>query len=252
MKQHLSPLKHTSLALLCFALSLAGCGTFGDLTKVDLNELTQVIEMSKSPCQGRCPVFRLAIYEGGIVSFDGERYTERIGLWVKKLEKERYEDILRKFRVANLWQFNNVYRGEYFDAPTVSITYYEEGDVKTVIGKDGRPYQVLELEALLDDLARSSGWEKVGGETNNYGLPPSYIANELIVQLMDGRDGNMWVRQYRRQEMEVLERVSPSGNYWRVRYNPGLMAPEEMLRLVRSDREVIGAEFNKKLEMRGR
>ncbi len=252
MKQHLIPRKRTCPALLFLVLSLAGCGTFGDLTKVNLNEQTKLIEMAKSPCQGRCPVFRLTIYEGGIASFDGERYTERVGLWVKKLEKETYEDILRKFRVANLWQFKDVYRGEYFGAPTVSITYHEEGDVKTIIGKDGRPYQVLELEALLDDLGRSSGWQKVGGESDNYGLPPNYIAHELIVQLLDSRDGNVWVRQYRRQEMEVLERISPSGNYWRVRYNPGIMAPEEMLRLVRSDREVIGAEFNKKLEMRGR
>ncbi len=250
MKQHLNPMKLSARMMWVVALSLSSCSTFGDLTKVDLNELTQVVEMSKSPCYGRCPVFRLTIYENGIVSFDGERYTERVGLWVKELEAERYDEILRAFRKANLWRFRNVYRGEYYDAPTVSITYYEEGDVKTIVGKDGRPYQVLELEAMLDNLARSEGWMQIGGESGNYGLPENIIANELIVQLREGHDGNRWVRQYRKQEMEVLERVSPSGNYWRVRYNPDIKSPEEMLAMVRRDLEVVGAEFNKKLELR--
>lgn len=250
MKLHTKPLKLALWVSAVLVCSLTACDSLRDLSKVDLNSLTQEIVMSKSPCYGRCPVFRLTIYDGGIASFDGERYTERIGQWVKKLDKEQYEDILSDFRKANLWQFNNVYRGEYYDAPTVSITYHEEGDVKTILGKDGRPYQVLELEAMLDDLARSSGWEQVGGNNNNYGLPENIIANELIVQLLDGRDGNMWVRQYRKQEMEVLERVSPTGNYWRVRYNPDLKPPQEMLTTVRKDMEVIGAEFNKNLEMR--
>lgn len=248
MKSHLNPLSLSLVAAFFLFCSLSGCVTTRNLSKVDLNKLSRVIEMSKSPCYGRCPVFTLSIYEGGIASFKGDRYTVRTGLWVKQLDKETYEDLLRAFRGANLWQFDNVYRGEYYDAPTVSITYYEEGDVKTILGKDGRPYQVLQLEAILDDLARSEGWEQLG--SNNFGLPENVIPNELIVQLLDGRDGAMWVRQYKRQEMEIVERISPVSNYWRIRYNTDIIPPQEMLAKVRQDLEVVGAEFNKKLSAR--
>ncbi len=207
-----------------------------------------IIEMSKSPCYGRCPVFTLTVYEKGIVSYRGERYTPRTGLWIKKLDKPTYQALLEAFRQANLWQFDNAYRGEYFDAPTVAITYYEEGDVKTITGKDGRPAQVLALEALLDDITLLDGWKQISKP--NHGLPENVIPNELIVQLVDGRDAVMWVRQYRRHEMQVVERITPAGNYWLVRYNAETTDPESMLAKVRDDAEVIGAEFNKKLSMR--
>ncbi|HMO38277.1 MAG TPA: DUF6438 domain-containing protein [Saprospiraceae bacterium] len=231
-------------------LTLTACDTNRALLRTDFNRETRVIEMAKSPCYGRCPVFRLTVYASGLVSFDGERYTERTGFWVKKMDKNEYQNLLRAFRNANLWQFDNVYRGEYYDAPTVTISYYEEGDLKTIIGKDGRPNKVLELEALLDDLARTDGWVQIGA--TNYGLPENVIADELIVQLHDGRDGPMWTRKYRRYEMEVVRQVAPQGNYWLCRYNPAAAPPEEMLSMVRADREVIGAEFNKKISARGR
>ncbi len=250
MKQHTNPLSLSLLACISYFVfsNMSGCRTLRELSENDLNKMVTVIEMSKSPCYGRCPVFNLTIYEGGLTSYRGVRYTPRTGLWVKQLDKTTYESLLQEFRKTNLWQFDNVYRGEYYDAPTVSITYYEEGDVKTIVGKDGRPYHVLALEALLDDVARLDGWKQIGGSTSK--LPENVITNELIVQLREGRDGNSWVRQYRRQEMEVLERVTPNGNYWLVRFNADTTLPEEMLAKVRSDAEVVGAEFNKKLNER--
>ncbi|MDX1938966.1 MAG: DUF6438 domain-containing protein [Saprospiraceae bacterium] len=249
MKSYFNPGSLSLIAIFFLFCSMSGCITTRNLSKVDLTELNKVIEMSKSPCYGRCPVFTFSIYENGVASFKGDRYTERIGLWVKQFSKDELEEMLSAFRVANLWQFNNVYRGEYYDAPTVTITYYEEGDVKTIVGKDGRPYQVLELEAMLDNAARSEGWQQITGD--NHGFPPNVITNEIIVELKEGRDGKMWIRQYRRYEMEIVERISPTGNYWLVRYNAEATAPEEMLEKVRNDVEVMGAEFNKKLNLRG-
>lgn len=248
MKSHFNPWNLGFIALFFLLCSMSGCVTTRNLSKIDLNKLNKVIEMSKSPCYGTCPVFTLTIYEDGIASFRGERYTQRTGLWARQFDKNELEEMVSAFRKANLWQFNNVYRGEYYDAPTVSITYYEEGDVKTIVGKDGRPYQVLELEAMLDDAARSEGWQQLSGD--NHGFPPNVITDEIIVELKNGRDGAMWARQYRRYEMEIVERISPTGNYWLVRYNAEATPPQEMLEKVRSDLEVMGAEFNKKLTVR--
>lgn len=218
------------------------------LKKIKLEKLDQVIELSKSPCYGSCPVFRLVIYEKGIISYEGERNTRRLGLYAKRLSDTTYQRLLTAFQTTNLWQFKDVYRGQYPDAPTVSITYYEEGDVKTIIGKDGRPTKVLELEAMLDDIANSDqGWELLRPVIE---VPENVITTELIVQLQNGKAGDVWARKYRRQELELVEHIAPDTNYWLVRYNPDVITPTEMLTRVRGDAEVVGAEFNKKLEVR--
>lgn len=242
------PKKRCVLAALCLFLVSIAPLTAQSLKKVKFEKLDRFIEMSKSPCYGRCPVFRLTVYDKGIVSYEGERNTPRLGLYAKRLDKVTYDNLLATFQQVNLWQFKDVYRGEYADAPTVSISYYEEGDNKTIIGKDGRPTKVLELEALLDDIGNSQGWELIRAAES--GLPDNIISDELIVQLHNGKGGREWARKYRKQEMEMVESIAPDTNYWLFRYNPEVVPPEQMLARVRGDSEVIGAEFNKKLERR--
>ena len=250
MKLYSSPEKlRKSLLIFCAILLLTEPMPAQNLKKLKLNRLDRVVEMTKSPCYGRCPAFTLVIYEKGIVSYDGKRNTPRLGLYVKKLDNTTYQNLVSTFKKVNIWQFDNVYRGMYPDAPTVTISYHEEGDVKTILGKDGRPYPILELEAMLDNIANSDGWELLKAPPAS-ALPDNVIADELIVQLQNGMTASSWIRKYRRQEVEVVQNISKESNYWLVRYNSKMVPPVEMLAKVRGDGDVVGAEFNKKVEMR--
>ena len=251
MNLYSSSRKLRSIALLLCSCCLLLAAPIGaqNLKKLKLNRLDRVVEMTKSPCYGRCPVFTLVIYERGIASYEGKRNTPRLGLYVKKLDKETYDKLLSTFKKANVWQYDNIYRGMYPDAPTVSMSYHEEGDVKTIVGKDGRPYTLLELEAMLDDIANSDGWE-LRSTAPASALPENVIADELIVQLQNGTTASNWIRKYRRQEVEVVQNISKDTNYWLVRYNAKVVPPVEMLAKVREDGDVVGAEFNRRVELR--
>lgn len=250
MKLYLSSRKLTNAILIFCSLFICTVpATAQNLKKVKLNRLDRVIEMTKAPCYGRCPVFTLVIYEKGMVSYEGKRNTPRLGLYVKRLDPKTYDQLLSTFKKVNLWQYDNVYRGMYPDAPTVSITYHEDGDVKTIVGKDGRPYAIQELEAMLDNIGNSDGWELRSAAPAS-SLPDNVISDELIVQLQNGTSANNWVRKYRRQEVEVVQNISKDSNYWLVRYNSKVVPPVEMLAKVREDGDVVGAEFNKRMELR--
>lgn len=250
MKLYASSKKlRTTILIFCSVLLIAEPMLAQSLKKIKLNRLDRVIEMTKNPCNGRCPAFTLVIYEKGIVSYEGKRNTPRLGLYVKQLDKNTYDQLLSTFKKVNLWQYDNVYRGMYPDAPTVSITYHEEGDVKTIVGKDGRPYAILELEAMLDNIANGDSWELRSAAPAS-ALPENVISDELIVQLQDGTTPTAWVRKYRRQEVEVVQNISKESNYWLVRYNTKVVPPVEMLAKVREDGDVVGAEFNKRIELR--
>jgi hypothetical protein len=229
------------LLLLLFTglLLLSSCSILNKNTK--LNELTRVIEMSKGPCFGTCPVFTISVYDNGVVSYKGERHTDKNGLYVKILKKAELQSLTNAFKNADLWQYRDVYKSQIPDLQTVTITYYEEGDIKSIVGKDGRPSVVLELENMLDAIADSDGWELK--EKPTYGLPPNVTPDEIIVQLIDNVEAETWVRKYAKQEMKVVKAL-PNDQYWLVKFNKDIMPPNEMIGFVRQDDYVVSAQFN--------
>ncbi len=240
---------HLSLATAALALlTFSNCKTLSKNTNID--ELTEIIEMKKGPCFGSCAVFTLTIYNNGVASYEGERFTDRMGVYTKVLDKETFESIKTDFRLANFWQFQDAYRSQIPDLQTVTITYWEDGKSKSVVGKDGRPDAVVKLEESLDKIANSTGWE--AKETPDHDLPGNVIANEIIVQLDNKIQPKDWVRRFGKQNMQLVKSLSPNGYYWLVSFDDSAIDPKQMLRFVREDPFVISAEFNKKVESRGR
>ena len=81
---------------------LSSCGS--NIKDFGLAELRKDIEMRKGPCYGRCPVYTLRVYEKGIVTYEGERFTDRLGIYIKRIPEEQYFELLETFQKVNLWQ----------------------------------------------------------------------------------------------------------------------------------------------------
>jgi hypothetical protein len=215
---------------------------------VNLDTLTKIAEMEKGPCFGRCPVFTLTIYDNGIASYEGERFTDRLGVYVKTISPTQLKELKDAFVKANVWRFKDVYRGQIPDLQTVTITYYEGDESKSVMGKDGRPDEIMELEEMLDEIVNEEGWELK--EKPESDLPDNVIPNELIVQINNNTDINAWARQYAKQNMRVIRPLSPNGFFWLVSFDDQMIPPKQMLEFVKNDPDVISAEFNKNLDER--
>lgn len=211
---------------------------------VATDKLAPVIEMNKGACFGRCPVFALTIYSNGVASYRGERYTDRMGLYLKRLPKSEFQALLAAFKKADLWQYADVYRSQYPDLPAVSITYHEAERSKSILGKETRPEAVIELEGRLNLLANSEGWTLRSAP--DYQLPPDVIANQLVVELREDTDQQAWLRNYAKQDMKILKKVWPSNTKVIVSYSLKVIDPPSMLELVRQDTEVLSAEYNRR------
>lgn len=221
------------------------------LTTKDLSELEPRIKMFKGPCFGSCPVYTLTIYEGGIVSYEGQRFTNRVGLHTKLIEATVYRDLIKAFEAADMWSFQNAYKAQIPDMATVTVTYFKDGESKAVKGKDGRPAKIVELEKMLTTIAESGGWERQEAD-GNYGMPADVIADELLVNLSQEVDPSVWVIQFAKQDMQIVKRLSPNSPYWLFKFNADRMAPNEMLQWVQRDPYVLSVEFNKRVEATGR
>ena len=232
-----------SFIALAFILMASTCRPFGPQ---DLDKLKPLVELRKGPCFGSCPVFEMIIYEGGLASYEGERFTNRLGMHTKQLDVETFKNVINAFEEADVWQYQNAYKAQIPDMATVTVVYHKDGNTKSVKGKDGRPAKIVELGKMLDAIAQSGGWERHLTATAS-NLPEGTISNELIVNLARDVDPSVWIIQFSRQEMNIVKRISPTSPYWLFRFNASAMDPNEMLERVRRDPYVLSAEFNKKV-----
>ena len=245
-------LKNTPLSWLLtsitFAMVFMASTCVSTKTGTNLEELTKVIEMSKGPCFGRCPVFKFTVYENGLASYEGEQFTDRLGIYVKTLSQGEFKELVDAFKDANMWQFKDVYRGNIPDLQTVTIVYHEGNDSKSVMGKDGRPDAIMDLEERMDQIVNAEGWELK--EKPKSDLPDNVIPNELIVQVNNDIDINAWARKYAKQNIQVIKSLSPNGYFWLVSFDEQVIPPKQMLEFIRNDSDVVSAEFNKRLDRR--
>ena len=71
--------------------------------ETDIAKLNKLFEMKKNPCFGKCPAYKLVIYENGLVSFDGKRFVTKMGMYTKKLTKREFEGIQRAFNASDFF-----------------------------------------------------------------------------------------------------------------------------------------------------
>ncbi len=224
---------------------LSACQTLSFLKKkpIDFSKLDKLVEISKSACFGRCPVYTMVVYSNGTISYDGKDNTEKRGLYSKQISDNQLKELKKFLETAKLEQFQDGYKSLVPDLPTVTITYYGGEYEKRIVGKDGRPEIVIELEERLDAIANAGGWTAVPKEKAN---TSSYIVeNQIRLQLQPNVDINAWIQKYQRQQMRVIQNINANNSYWLLEFNAERNNPREVLGLIQADSQVVSAEFNR-------
>jgi hypothetical protein len=231
---------------LIFSSLLLGGSTCSPLPRtMDLSNTPVVAILEKGPCYGRCPVFTLTLYDNNIAIYEGKRFTDKEGTWMRKLDKGEIASLREKFRVADFFNLPRVYPSRIPDMATVTITYHEEGRSWTVMGKEGRPEAVLGLEQDLDNIANTGSWVVQAGSSAE--VAPN---NEIIVQLHPETQVPVWLEKYVAFEVDAVKKLTPQANNWLIVFNASKISAEELLRQLQTDPDVLGAQINLPLEPR--
>lgn len=238
------------IALLGLVFLLYACGIFkgggGSLASTNLEKLTPLAELAKGPCFGQCPVFNMIVYGNGVVTYDGKQNT-RQGFYIGKISDGNLKNLKTTLEAAKLWEFKDAYRGRMTDLATVTITQHEDGVTKKIVGRDGRPEQVMKVQAALEDIEKEVEWQLRDGGGKKSDLPDHIVGNEMRVRIHDNVDIYVWARKYRKYGMQVINPISASTNYWLVGYNAQKNDPKEVLAIVQADLQVLDAEFNRQI-----
>jgi hypothetical protein len=207
---------------------------------------TARIALEIGPCYGRCPVYTLTVYENGLLVYEGLRYTQRQGRWGKMITRDAAAELIQAFEQSAFESYQHMYRSQIPDLAAVTITYTNDaGATKSVIGKDGRPDELIELESRLRRLAENeTGWMALDATSTTDGSATGTVPGELIVELRPGIEPSAWVVRYSSQQVRIKQRIAPNQPYYLLTHDPGLLPTEELLQWLRQDPDVLSAQTN--------
>jgi len=243
-------LKNKPFFLLGFLiLAFSACNTL-QIPPEEQARLDKWVIMDKGPCLPQCPEYTFTIFKNGFSTYEGKAHAARTGLYFRYLTKEEMETIEEAFTGIPFGNFQNNYFSQIPDRPTVGITYfYPDGKVKKVIGRENRPKEILELEEKLTLIADNGEWSLYERQ-GVYGKKPPAAKEappqEMIVQLRSEAEIDEWLEKYFDVSMKLIKEIAPKTKYYLVSFDPNSNPPNELLRDVRSDPDIIGAQFNEK------
>ncbi len=108
-----------------------------------------LVEMSRSPCMGVCPVYTLQVYDNGLVQLVGEKNIEQIGTYQAMLTSEELTALKKQFDELEFFSLKDEYIKRVSDLPTTHISYTQGDQTKRIKDYYGAPEGLRNLEKYI-------------------------------------------------------------------------------------------------------
>jgi hypothetical protein len=145
-----------------FILILVGFTGLGQNRKE--NYLKQnYIAIEKTPCFGKCSVYKATIYANGFILLKVEaNFFKEKGEYTAQLTKQEVGYLFNAFEKSNFFAFKDEYSGLMTDLPSTYVTYKKKHKLKKVHDYYGAPKELKNLEGLIENFIKDiQQWEEV-------------------------------------------------------------------------------------------
>lgn len=122
-----------------------------------------MIDMQKTGCSGKCPVFKIEIYSNGKIWYTGEKYADMRGKYESQLDNFTYKMLFERAKRINFFQLAN----QYPEIDTIiqelpnTITFVKLGSFeKRIMNNHDAPIELVAYEQFLQSLVDVLDWKK--------------------------------------------------------------------------------------------
>ena len=132
--------------LLVFILFFSSC--FNLTKQKELQSPKIIISLEKTACFGRCPVFKIIIYNNGEALYNGKKFVKKVGEYELKVNKREIDKILSKAKKIGFNNLKNEYSERITDLPTTYIMINN----KKIKDYYGAPSKLKDLEKMIENI----------------------------------------------------------------------------------------------------
>jgi len=134
----------------------------------DKSTLTQVEDgdslfayIYRSACFGKCPTYKMSIYNDGTVMLEGIRNVRLLGTFKTKITKEEMEQFSAIADSIEFFEMNDEYDSPITDVPSTTISIVADGHRKEVYARAGYPQRIKKLSELFNQLIERDIWTAI-------------------------------------------------------------------------------------------
>lgn len=153
-----------------FILLLWSVGMMTLLSAQEIKKLkknTLMISIERESCRGFCPSYKMVIYGDGSVEYEGKRNVDNIGMYEKKIGKDKVKELLKAFQDANYLGLDNEYDDPAVaDVPATltSIKFLDKESKadksKNIRNRSKGPEALNKLQDQIDAIVGKDGFKK--------------------------------------------------------------------------------------------
>jgi len=215
-----------------------------EIKQVKVNPEDLVYMLKKGPCFGSCPEYTLNIYKNRFAQFVGKRNTNRIGTHGKFLSKAEFEVVSSTFEKEDFFSYEDDYKSEITDLPTIKIAQQKGGKTKTISGKRERPEAIHRIQFRLEQVAdNSEGWTFISEETGKEVELKTNKA-QIVIDIAQGNQLARWFNKVKDEYgVQIIEKLSNNSDSWLITYNTKQHKAEDFLAYLKADPVVKSAAF---------
>ena len=110
-----------------------------------------VISFEKTPCFGRCPVYKIKVYASGFATYEGLNFAEKMGLYSTQLTQKQIENIYHSALEIGYFEMDSDYNNpNVTDLPSTISRIHYNGRDKRIRARMGVPEK---LQIFHENLA---------------------------------------------------------------------------------------------------
>ena len=132
----------------------------------EINNEEPIISLERRMCMGICPDYKVSIYDGGTVVYDGRYFVATTGTVTYTIPIENVEAMLEEFEKADFISLKDAYAVQVFDMPSTITLLNLDGEIKEIqhygagcgyrdYNLDNAPTELCQLEETIDELANT-------------------------------------------------------------------------------------------------
>lgn len=144
------------IGILLLSGLIFSCSSVGEISKKYGDNFVLVQE--KTACYGRCAVYEVSITSNGNAVLIGRKNMDWIGNFTRKLTSDEMKQLGESLDQTDFFNYEDQYVGPATDLPTTYITLKIGEKEKRIRDYFGGPKELRNLEKVIDELVKSSGW----------------------------------------------------------------------------------------------
>jgi len=121
---------------------------------------TLVISFDKTPCFGRCPVYKIKIYASGFSTYEGINFAEKMGLYSTTFSQAQIEKIYRSALEIDYFNLDSEYNNpEISDLPSTISRINYNGKNQRIMARNNVPEKLKIFHETLAEILLGQGWQ---------------------------------------------------------------------------------------------